>query len=455
MNIIKSQKGSDQLCHQGFIYRKNTLNKATQNWRCIIKGCRGTVTTAINYQNSADVIQGQKHSHAPDVPQVKAKIAVNQMKGEAQTSNAPPRRIIASINQNLESETAACMPKRKALQKSIQRIRQKKDSYFPEPDSIADINLPEDFKTITVSNEKETFLLNDDASDSCEILIFASKTMLDQLAKSKHWMCDGTFKFVPKLFYQLYTIHAIKDDYLFACVYILLANKTKETYIKAFRILKDKRPDLEPETVTTDFEKAAIDALKIVFDKVQPQGCFFHLSQAIWRKIQSLGLTNSYVTDDNSRLYCKLLAALAFLPSNQITQAFEEVSEKLEDLQLGHAMQELYEYFEDTYIGRPHRRGRKVPLFSSEIWNCKQRTDRNLPRTTNKIEGWHRAIQTLYDSPHPSLWRFLTGIQQEEAMQRMKLNSYFAGERETMSKKAKTINSRIETLKLRHQTNLT
>ena len=85
------------------------------------------------------------------------------------------------------------------------------------------------------------------------------------------------------------------------------------------------------------------------------------------------------------------------------------------------------------------------------IWSVAQRSTDGLPRTTNKIEGWHRAIQTLYDSPHPSLWRFLRGIQQEEAMQRTKFTSYLSGEKETTSRKAKEINGRIQILKQRLQ----
>ncbi len=316
MKIIKSQKGSDQICHNGYIYRKNTTNKTTQSWRCVMKNCNGTATTALEYRESSEVILRQNHSHAPDVQNENAQIALSMIREESQNSNAPPRRIIANITQNIDCETAACMPKRKAIQKCIQRKRQKIEGYFPEPESIADINIPEKFKTITIGDNKEIFLLYDGASDANEIIIFASKTMLDQLATAKHWMCDGTFKMAPKLFYQLYTIHALKDNYLFPCVYILLTNKSKETYKKAFTILKQERPDLNPNTITTDFEKSAMGAFKCVFANIKTRGCFFHLSQAIWRKIQNLGLTNRYVNDNNCRLYCKLIAALEFIPLN-------------------------------------------------------------------------------------------------------------------------------------------
>ncbi|XP_068226404.1 uncharacterized protein [Palaemon carinicauda] len=244
------------------------------------ESCKGTATTSVDYSDTSDVSLGQNHSHAPDMPKEKVTIALSALTNEASGPTAPPRRIIANITQNIDCETSSGMPKRKALTKCIQRKRQKTEGYFPEPESLSEINLPEEFETKTIGSAKERFLLYDE-SDSHEILIFASETMLDILATASHWMCDGKFKMVPQLFYQLYTIHAIKSEYLFACVYILLTNKTKETYKKAFSILKEKRPDLQPKTITTDFEKPVMDTFKYVFPNLELQGCFFHLSQAI------------------------------------------------------------------------------------------------------------------------------------------------------------------------------
>ena len=118
-------------------------------------------------------------------------IALSMLRNEASGSTAPPRRIIANITQNIDCETSSRMPKRKALTKCIQRKRQKMEGYFPEPESLSEINLPKEFKTVTIGNAKESFLVYDE-SDSHEILIFASKTMLDILATATHWMCDGT-----------------------------------------------------------------------------------------------------------------------------------------------------------------------------------------------------------------------------------------------------------------------
>ena len=62
-----------------------------------------------------------------------------------------------------------------------------------------------------------------------------------------------------------------------------MPDKTQPTYEQAFQVLKDKRPDCDPQNVTLDFEKSAINAFMTVFPDANINGRFFHLSQSIWR----------------------------------------------------------------------------------------------------------------------------------------------------------------------------
>src|SRR5277367_6272891 len=57
------------------------------------------------------------------------------------------------------------------------------------------------------------------------------------------------------------------------------------------------------------------------------------------------------------------------------------------------SIEQLRDYFEDTYIGRVvgRRRRRQQPLFPPPVWNVNDRIQEHLPRTNNCIEAWHRA----------------------------------------------------------------
>ena len=57
------------------------------------------------------------------------------------------------------------------------------------------------------------------------------------LAESGHWYADGTFKVCPELFFQLYIVHGQRGGRISPCVFALLPNKTKATYIRFFREL--------------------------------------------------------------------------------------------------------------------------------------------------------------------------------------------------------------------------
>ncbi|CAG7827412.1 unnamed protein product, partial [Allacma fusca] len=79
-----------------------------------------------------------------------------------------------------------------------------------------------------------------------------------------------------------------------------------------------------PATVTTDFEQALINAFTQKFPTSRHQGCFFHFTQCIWRKIQALpGTCKEYKSNDLFAQNIKTLAALAFLPVKDVVFGFE------------------------------------------------------------------------------------------------------------------------------------
>ena len=119
---------------------------------------------------------------------------------------------------------------------------------------------------------------------------------LEHLAKSDILMMDGNFDVALRIFTQLYIIRTPIDTGSVSCVYALLFDKSEDTYQELLWFILERCDELvfqlDPTTVITDFESAASTAIKSTFDDdVQFQGCFYHLTQSTWRKIQSLGMT--------------------------------------------------------------------------------------------------------------------------------------------------------------------
>jgi hypothetical protein len=75
----------------------------------------------------------------------------------------------------------------------------------------------------------------------------------------------------------------------------------------------------------TDFEFAAICALKEVYSNVIVSGCQFHLSQCIWRKIQSMGLVSMYKSNNNIKKFTKVLTALSYVRIGKLLCTFNEL----------------------------------------------------------------------------------------------------------------------------------
>lgn len=204
-----------------------------------------------------------------------------------------------------------------------------------------------------ITLDSEQFLLfdsGDNGNYDDRILLFSTEKSLNVLRNSDHWFSDGTFSSCPNLFGKLYTIHAVYSGEIISLLYVLLPDKKEATYNKMFQALKFLKFDLCPKSFTTDFEKAAMNSIKNEFPSTEIHGCFFHFSQAVWRKIQNYGLTIKYIVDVNFALQVRKLIALAFIPIDKVVNYFEVLWES--DFYMGNEnmLTPLITYFEITCI---------------------------------------------------------------------------------------------------------
>lgn len=101
-------------------------------------------------------------------------------------------------------------------------------------------------------------------------------------------------------------------------------------------------------------------------------GCFFHYTQAIYRKIQNLGLSNEYAADENIRNICRKLMALALMPVSLVIETFDDLHDLIFQLPSAKCdlLKSLFNYFENQWIKR-------VDVKTWNVYGLKLRTNNN------------------------------------------------------------------------------
>ena len=207
---------------------------------------------------------------------------------------------------------------------------------------------------------------------------------------------DGTFRYCPKFFHQLYTIHVFKDGYYVPVAYFLLNGQLFDIYKEMFEMLK---PYGRLSVMTLDFENSTILAFKHVFPNSAVRGCRFHLAQAWQKKFREMGFQKQY----NSRKgkiarFLKSLFGMPCLPANEVSEFFREVLTKNAPPQLKPFMNYLKKmYMMPNSTHPPH------------IWADVGHT--NLKNTTNGCENFHRHFKDWFLSPKPNMYIFLSNLQ--------------------------------------------
>ncbi|CAF4647498.1 unnamed protein product, partial [Didymodactylos carnosus] len=141
------------------------------------------------------------------------------------------------------------------------------------------------------------------------------------------------------------------------------------TYTQLFRELKHHATRLKttfnPNTITSDFEKALIKAVAEEFPQARHAGCYFHFTQALYRNIQKLGLSTAYRDSESTRIVCRKLMALPLLQLNDIELAFEDLKD---DSPV--TLRDLFNYFETFWMT-------DIPLHLWNVSDLQIRTNNN------------------------------------------------------------------------------
>ena len=381
MEYVTSTKGGVKLLYEGFVYVKSKILKSVDvsfecEMRCNSKQCKARLSV----RGDSVVGRFNDHTHSPDIGRPEALKIRQSIKRCAVDSEETPQQVITQELRDVTDSAAVKLPTICSIRRCIHRYRHDAGNAPANPQTRVDLELPEGC-TRTLAGEQ--FLLFDNGAVEDWILLFSTDSLLLTLETPLDWFCDGTFKVVPGLFYQLFTIHAMTNGHIVPCVFALLPNKQQVTYVTLLHGLCGLNPELSPRSVMIDFEVASRNALQEVFPDVRIQGCFYHLSQAIYWKVQSIGLQQEYQTNEDLNIKISMLAALAFVPVHEIVESLEHLADSMPE-----EAQPIIYYFEDTCIGRQQCRGcRHPPPFAYDMWSAHNRVEQGLPRINNHVEG--------------------------------------------------------------------
>ncbi|KAI9565308.1 hypothetical protein GHT06_009097 [Daphnia sinensis] len=218
-----------------------------------------------------------------------------------------------------------------------------------------------------------------------EALVFLSPTLLPELSEATELQADATFRTVPGLFKQLFTIHITRGHLAFPFAYILMTRKSRILYDAVLEKVIDIFDELHPERyisvdlIMSDYEAAIQGSMAAAFHGSQHVGCFFHYSQAIWRRIQKYGLQFAYTNR-------------AVIAKYNIKAYYHDVLRR-ESAVIQAGIKQLNNYFLSYWIGE----------ITPQVFSVFGLVN----RTNNLVESWHRWLNDRMGKSHLNVWDFI------------------------------------------------
>lgn len=270
-----------------------------------------------------------------------------------------------------------CIPEFHHVRTSVSRAKQLEVPRIPR--QLSDVNVS---GVWAETWNGERYLLH--ADNAWGILMFASDENISVLQQCQDLYIDGTFRSVPKPYYQFLTVHGNFHGRVIPLVSVLMAGKTVGQYRQVLQSLKTKvrqttGSSLKPKRIICDFEIAIISAIETELPRARICGCVFHFRQSLYRKLKELGLSQAYRQDQGFKAAIAKFMSMGFLPLQLVRNNFTMFSTSRSIVRLSRqypALNQFITYLDNTYI-----RGR----FKPAVWNVYMRNRRN--RTNNYVEG--------------------------------------------------------------------
>lgn len=248
-------------------------------WRCLLQeDCRGRLQTDINKGNPQLRTQ---HGHAENEQEVLVRCTRERLRQRASNESVPTPQIYRQEIMQLAQHPGAAsrMPAYESVAATMYRERHANAP--PLPNTLEALQIvPPQFQ-LTLAGQP--FLMSWRPGN--RFLLFTTVDNLTRLCQANAIYMDGTFDAAPRIFSQLYTIHAFVGERLIPFVYVLLESKTANAYTEMLTALhqccNQHGLQLQPAIIMTDFESGIIPVIRQEFPASRHKGCHFHFAQVI------------------------------------------------------------------------------------------------------------------------------------------------------------------------------
>jgi hypothetical protein len=234
LKIVDSQKRKKngeygkKLCLNGYYYTIADQKLLKITWRCEkykSQACKCRLTTKTNYIKDVEYHphnNEQFHSHPP-VPEAEVCFEMkSEIKHMAAKSKDNPREILRNAKAALNQECVPYLGNDPNLKAIINRVRSVQPDYGNAPQSIEEIDIPDQLKQTINGHD---FVLHDSGKeDSSRFIIFATQFNLELLSQHDTWFADGTFYIAPLIFQQIFSINVCVSGYNIPLLYVCLVS---------------------------------------------------------------------------------------------------------------------------------------------------------------------------------------------------------------------------------------
>lgn len=302
---------------------------------------------------------------------------------------------------------------------------------------------------LQVNKEGVRFLLFDSGEhESYRVICFATDANLLKLLEADQWLADATFRSSPRLFKQLWTIHARFGDRTLPMAYFIMTGATQAAYEDALIRFKAELDRLLPahyanfpkkqkqsqvpkektmlshpsasrpyyEDLLVDFELAQAKAFMSVFGGA-PHGCYFHFVQCLERRLLKMPKLNNRVKTDatlKTKQAFKSFQALALIKKEKVNETLDAFLQTSYMRKHELIFRPFVEYFKRQWTGSlmKERHGRKIK--GKITWSQEEYFKTDALRTTSSLEGWHKHMNSRINFTNPTFEHLIENLQVEQ-----------------------------------------